>query len=252
MKKEKVTIPKNCPCCNSTLERVKDQIFCRNSACDAKNAKRLYNFTQKAKIKGFGEKTLEKLGIATVVDLYQLDLAFMIETLGEKMGNKLMLEIEKSKNMALATFLSALSIPLVGKTASDKLVKVINSIEELNSETCKKAGLGEKVTASLLRWKLDEYPNYLELPLVLSVEEVIVNDVPTLNIIACSTGKIEGYTRSTLTEMLNSLGVKVVSSVTAKTDYLICEELKGSSKEVKANSLGVEIISLNNFLNRIK
>lgn len=247
----KVEILSQCPCCDSPLERVNSQLFCRNKLCSAQQGKLIENFTKKAKIKGFGEKTLEKLELETITDLYLLDKEYLVSVIGEKVGNKLFEELTKSLRMPLATFISALGIPMIGVTAGNKLAKHISSIEEISEETCKKAGLGEKATASLLKWKLDEYPNYQSIPFNFSVSKT-ENEVVNRDITVCVTGKINGHTRSSIASLLDSLGVKVGSSVTAKTDFLICEELKNSSKEVKAKQLNIPIISLNEFKQRIE
>ena len=70
----------------------------------------------------------------------------------EKLGTKLIEEIEKSKSVSLEQLLPAFSIPLIGKTAAEKLCKVINHISEVTVEICEKAGLGPKATENLLNW----------------------------------------------------------------------------------------------------
>jgi DNA ligase (NAD+) len=52
--------PTNCPACNSDLELVNDQLFCRNSLCPAQSAKKLEHFARTIKIKGLGPSTIEK------------------------------------------------------------------------------------------------------------------------------------------------------------------------------------------------
>lgn len=247
----KVEILTQCPCCGSSLERVNSQLFCRNKLCSAQQGKMIENFTKKAKIKGFGEKTLEKLELETITDLYLLSKEYLIDIVGEKVGTKLYEELEKSLKMPLATFISALGIPMIGITAGNKVAKQISSVEEISYETCKQAGLGEKATASLLKWKLDEYPNYQNIPFEFTVNTA-ENEVVSKDITVCVTGRLEGHTRASIANLLDSLGVKVGSSVTTKTDFLICEELKGSSKEVKAKQLNIPIISLIEFKQRIK
>ena len=60
-------------------------------------------------------------------------------------------EIEKSKKSDLQTLLPAFSIPLFGRTASEKLCGEVSEINEINADSCKKAGLGPKVTNNLLK-----------------------------------------------------------------------------------------------------
>jgi DNA ligase (NAD+) len=120
----KIVIPTTCPCCESTLEKVVDQLFCRNTACPAQLNGKLAHFAKSIGIKGLGEKTIEKLGLSSIIDLYYLDSIEAEEVLGSKIATKLLDEIEKSKQATFATVLASMSIPLVGNTiATKKIVK---------------------------------------------------------------------------------------------------------------------------------
>ena len=68
----KVKILKNCPSCNSDLIRIKDQLFCKNKTCPAINYKQVINYAKVLKIKGLGEKTIEKLSLKSISDIYYL------------------------------------------------------------------------------------------------------------------------------------------------------------------------------------
>ncbi len=149
----KIEIPTHCPCCNYPLELVNDQLFCRNQACDAQLSKRVEHFCKTMNIKGMGAKTIEKLGLADITELYYLELDEVSELLGSiKVAEKLLAEIEKSRSAPLNQVLASFSIPLVGNTASTKISSVVSHIDEINLETCKQAGLGDKVTQNLLGW----------------------------------------------------------------------------------------------------
>ncbi len=248
----KIEIPTNCPCCNYTLELVNDQLFCRNSACSAQLFKKLENFAKVLGIKGFGPKTIEKLNLSDLTELFYLDFDTVKETLGEKITVKLFDEIERSKGADLATVLASMSIPLVGGTASSKIASVVNSIEEITPETCKTAGLGEKVTFNLLEWIKSDYQEMKEfLPFSFksnNSKSVSIASGPTI----CITGKLSSYkTKAEATSVLEAAGFKVVESVTKTLQYLVDEDNKGSSKRKKADEYGVTIITnLNDFLNK--
>ena len=66
-------------------------------------------------------------------------------------------EIDKSKQADLSTVIAAFSIPLVGNTAAKKIAAVVSSIDDITSETCISAGLGDKVTSNLLNWVSLDY-----------------------------------------------------------------------------------------------
>jgi len=250
----KIKIPTNCPCCNYTLELVNDQLFCRNQACSAQLDKKLEHFCKTLGIKGMGAKTLEKLQLTDITEIYYLELDEIIESLGsEKIAVKLLDEINKSRNSDLATILPAFSIPLVGNTAAQKISKLVQSIDEITTERCRQAGLGEKVTNNLISWLETDFQEMREfLPFSFTVDNKPVANVTGKSV--CITGKLTSFkTKSEATKALELAGFKVTESVTKTTDYLVDEDNKGSSKRTKADQLGITIIqNLLHFLNEKK
>lgn len=246
-----IKIPTTCPCCDYPLETVNDQLFCRNSACDAQITKKLEHFCKALGMKGFGSKTLEKLGLNDITELYVLSKEDISQRVAsDKVGEKLFMEIQRSKDADLATVLSSFSIPLIGRTASQKIASVVSNIAEVNLETCKKAGLGEKATANLMQFielDLGEMQEFLPFSFSSkSSQQVTSTTAKTV----CITGKLKSFrTKSEATQSLEFAGFKVVESVTKTTDYLVDEENKSSTKRIKADSLGIQIISnLETFL----
>lgn len=246
-----IKIPTTCPCCDYPLETVNDQLFCRNSACDAQITKKLEHFCKALGMKGFGSKTLEKLGLNDITELYVLSKEDISQRVAsDKVGEKLFMEIQRSKDADLATVLSSFSIPLIGRTASQKIASVVSNIAEVNLETCKKAGLGEKATANLMQFielDLSEMQEFLPFSFSSkSSQQVTSTTAKTV----CITGKLKSFrTKSEATQSLEAMGFKVVESVTKTTDYLVDEENKSSTKRIKADSLGIQIISnLETFL----
>jgi DNA ligase (NAD+) len=250
----KIKIPTNCPCCNYTLELVNDQLFCRNQACSAQLGKKLEHFCKTLGIKGMGAKTLEKLQLADITEIYYLEQDQIIDALGsEKIAVKLLDEINKSRNSDLATILPAFSIPLVGNTAAQKISKVVHSIDDITQERCKQAGLGEKVTNNLISWLETDFQEMKEfLPFSFTVDNKSVANTNSKNI--CITGKLTSFkTKAEANTALEIAGFKVTDSVTKQTDYLVDEDNKGSTKRIKADQLGITIIkNLSHFLNEKK
>jgi DNA ligase (NAD+) len=248
----KIEIPTHCPCCNYKLELVNDQLFCRNQACDAQLLKRVEHFCKTMGIKGMGTKTIEKLELADITELYYLDVDQLAEQLGsQKIAEKLIVELERSKSAPLNLVLASMSIPLVGNTASTKLCQVVNHISEINLETCKQAGLGDKVTQNLLAWLETDFPEMKEfLPFSFRSENQVVNaDGKSV----CITGKLSSYkTKAEAYKSLIEHGFKITESVTKTTDYLVDEGDKSSTKRKKAEELGIKIITnLDNFLREL-
>lgn len=238
-----IEIPTNCPCCDSKLEWVNDQLFCRNIECPAQLSKKLEQFCKVLKIKGLGPKTLEKLDLSDVTELFFLEKDDLIAALGSvKVAEKLIEEIDKARSADLATVLAAFSIPLMGETASTKIASVVKHIDEITAETCKEAGLGEKVTENLLTWLNYEFSEIREF-LPFSFESVrkqkVVSDAESI----CITGKLKSFkTKAEAYAVLADAGYLVVESVTKTTKYLVDEEGKASAKRKKAEEYGVTII----------
>ena len=250
----RIEIPTECPCCNYTLELVNDQLFCRNTACSAQLNKKLEHFCKTLGIKGMGSRTVEKLGLSDITELFYLDAEQVVESLGsEKVALKLLDEIERSKSADLATVIVSFSIPLVGSTASKKLCEVVTSVDEISYDTCKQAGLGDKVTQNLVAWLETDFQEMREF-LPFSFKSQKNSSTSSNQKTICITGKLSSYkTKAEAYKSLEEAGYTPVESVTKATDYLVDEEDKGSSKRKKAESLGITIITnLNNFLKEIK
>ena len=235
-----IEIPEQCPACGGKLERVKDQLFCRCDMCPAQLSKQVEKYAKALKIKGLGAKTIESLGLQSIEDIYSLDYEFSCSVIGEKLTDKLFMEIEKASTVEIAQFIAGLGIPLIGVTAGNKLATVVDNMEEITLEKCKEAGLGDKASSNLLTW-LESNP--MQLPIKIVNSKVKASTTKSKTVVV--TGKIPGYTRATMQEYLESLGYKVTSSVSKNTDILIVpNKTSVSSKVTKAEELGVEILTI--------
>lgn len=240
-----IEIPTYCPECLSTLELVNMQLFCKNIFCSARTSKNIEHFAKTVGIKGLGEKTIEKLHLDHFCFLYHLSVASLTDLIGsETLATKIHAEIEKSKNVDLCTLISALGIPLVGKTIACKLTGISN-INMITTEYCKSVGIGEKATANLVEYLSTEY---LEIKPYLPFS-CLDNNQPVQSKVAvsgktiCITGKLKSFKgKAEATKALEESGFRVVDSVTKDTNLLVDEENKGSTKRVKAEKLGIQIV----------
>ena len=239
---QKIVVPTNCPSCQSTLVQVNDQLFCKNSDCGVKQQKAVEHFAKTLKIKGLGPVSIEKLGLINIIDIYDLSEDDVYPVLGEKLGAKLLEEIEKSKTASLGQVLPAFSIPLFGKTAAEKLCSVIKSISEISEETCKKAGLGPKVTSNVLTWYENEFVTLSQaLDFSFTSEVKTVQDVKG---IVCITGKLTSYkTKEEAKSVLEGLGYIVKDNLTKDVTILVNESEVESTKTKKARDSGVTIVT---------
>lgn len=250
----KITIPTQCPSCNKLLERRNEQLFCTNISCPAQLNSKLIHFCKTLGIKGMGQKTIEKLNLSSLSELFYLDREEAIDSLGsEKIVDKLLGEIERAKSAPLATVIASFSISLIGGTAGSKLSTVVSSIDEITAETCKLAGLGEKATNNLLEWINTDYQELKEF-LPFKFEKNNRVSLPEDAESICITGKLHSYkTKAEATTILTSLGYKVTDNVTKQTNILVDEENKNSSKRRKAEEYGITIVTnLLDFINKVK
>lgn len=234
--------PTNCPSCSSILEWSNDLLYCRNPDCSASSQKRVEHFAKTLKIKGLGPAAIEKLDINSIEEIYEIDIAYATFCLkSAKLSLKLLSEIEKSKQEPLNTVLSAFGIPLIGKTATDKLSKVCDSIFDIDEDTCKAAGLGEKATENLLSWMENKFDDFCHLPFSYEFEKV--QSTGTKGIV-CISGKLSSFkTKAEATKILVDMGYQVKDSLTKDVTILVNESARETEKTIKARASGVTIVN---------
>ena len=244
--KQTIEIPEVCPSCGTSLELVNDQLFCNNTSCPAKNSKIVEGFAKTLRIKGLGPKTIEKLDLEYIEDIYMLTEERIKTRLGsEKIASKLINEIELSKNANLQELLPAFAIPLFGSTASQKLCNTISHIEELTEKRCSEAGLGPKVTTNIRSWYNKEYKNrYKRLPFTWKAD--IFEGIPIVDIneVVCISGRLKSYrTKADAKKVLEKFGFRVKDTLTKDVTILINESGIESSKTKSAESKGIRIVT---------
>ena len=234
-----ITVPSTCPSCGSKLELSFPLLYCRNPSCGDQSSKKIEHFAKTLKIKGLGPATINSLVLESISDIYALTKNEIIDLLGsQKLGEKLFIEIENSAKAPLNILLAAFSIRLIGKTASEKLSAVCESIHDINEDSCAEAGLGPKATESLLEWIEEEYP-LLELPHSFAFESPKVRTGG----VVCISGKLKSFkTKAQATETLEQHGYTVKSSVTKDVTILVNESGVESQKTTKARESGVTIV----------
>ena len=237
--------PANCPACGSILEWEKDQLFCKSNTCGGKTHKMVEHFAKTLRIKGLGPRTIEKLEISSIYDLYQIPLDMMIDALNsEKLAVKLHREIQNSKNTDLVDLLPAFSIKLIGTTASQKVCEKIKSLLDLNEKVCSEAGLGPKATENLLDWFYEEWTDgYDRLPFRWQ-QLTKIEPKSTNKGIVCITGKLKSYrTKAAAKQVLEKKGYLVKNSLTKDVTILVNEGGVESAKTQAARERGVQIIT---------
>jgi len=237
----KIEIPSNCPSCSFELVRRNEQLFCENAGCVGKESQKIEHFAKTLKIKGLGPSTISKLNIASIIDIYSLSETEMVERLGSlKIAGKVFDEIQKSKTCSLQELLPAFSIPLIGKTASEKLCSVLVNLDDLTEDVCEQAGLGPKATRNLMSWfEVDYNTIYKGLPFSFKSEKTVK---PSKGVV-CITGKLKSFkTKSEAEKLLLNSGYSVKSTLTKDVTILVNESGIESAKTRKARDSGVSIV----------
>ena len=265
-------IPCKCPVCQgeTKIRQVGNAkaLYCMNPECQAKHVKSFALFVSRdaLNIEGLSEATLEKFisrgYIHTFADIFHLDQykekIQKMEGFGEKSYKKLTESIEKARTTTLPRVIYSLGIAGIGlanakvicrelKYHVESLLKV--SEEELNEIQ----GVGEVLAKAFVGYFADakHVENFRRLLNELTIpEETVTKQQIFEGVNFVITGSVKHFAnRGEVKELIESLGGKVTGSVTSKTNYLINNDVTStSSKNKKANELGIPIISEETFL----
>ena len=275
--KESICIPGVCPVCGRNTERLKDNdteiLVCTNPNCKGKLLGKLSHFVSKnaINIDGLSEQTLQKfidLGwLNSFREIYYLsehkEEMYKLDGFGKKSVDKLLESIEKSRNTTLDRFIYGLCIPLIGRTASKVIAKEFNNqAEEFYDIWChsydftKLDDFGDAMNNSMKAFIRDNYRwiaefigefNFRESDTNGNVKQVLEGKTFVI------TGSLKAYkNREELVSVIERNGGKVSGSVSAKTSYLINNDVASTSgKNKKAYDLEIPIISEGEFIQMI-
>ena len=262
-KTKKTLPPEVCPICKTKVLKPDDEvaIYCINSECPEQIKGKLIHFASRSAmdIEGLGEALVdlfveEKL-IYNFDDIYTLkekrEKLISIERLGEKSVDNLLSAIEESKKKPFNKVLFALGIRYVGSGAAKKLAEHFLDIENLikaeEDEISSISEIGPSISTSVRNYF---HNNKQNLKIVNNLIKHGLNFKEDIKKIKESfftgksfviTGTLSDYSRDEAGDEIISRGGKITSSVSKKTDYLLCGESPGS-KLKKAESLGVIIL----------
>ncbi|MGQ1889820.1 NAD-dependent DNA ligase LigA [Thermophagus sp. OGC60D27] len=270
---EAVEFVKNCPACDSPLMRVEGEAahYCPNSAnCPPQIKGKLEHFISRRamNIDGLGSETINLLFnqnlVKTISDLYRLRPSQLIhlDRLGEKSARNIINSIEESKLVPWPRVLYALGIRFVGETVAKKLAKAFTSVDQLASATEEELvavdEIGEKIAESIIAFfksesnkKLVDELKQFGLKLEGTEETTALSKKLEDKTLVIS-GTFSKYSRDELKQLIEAHGGKNATSVTGKTDFLVAGEKIGPSKLEKAKSLGITILTEEQFLGLIE
>jgi DNA ligase (NAD+) len=265
-KTKSFVMPKKCPECGTSVVRAEGEAVsrCPSLACPAKLRESILHFAgRKAmNIEGLGQKLVDQLlqkrmltDYSSIYDL-KFDELVELERFAEKSANNLLGEIESSKQRRLDQQIFALGIRFVGEHVAAILADQYASIDEIAEATQEQlqaiAGIGGRIAASIVEFfstsqnrtlvsKLKKHGLFQPQP-----KRKRVTDSRLAGMTFVITGTLSKLSRDEAKAAIEELGGKVSSSISKKTDYLVCGESPGSKLD-NAKKHGVKILDESKF-----
>ncbi|MDE6171512.1 NAD-dependent DNA ligase LigA [uncultured Bacteroides sp.] len=267
---EKVKFITHCPECGSKLIRYEGEAahYCPNeTACPPQIKGKIEHFiSRKAMdIDGLGPETIDmffRLGlIKDTADLYELtaDRIKNLDRMGDKSAENIIRSIAQSKEVPFERVLFALGIRFVGETVAKKIAKSFMTIEDLENATFERLinidEIGEKIAQSILTY----FSNPLNKELIGRLKNAGLQFSKKEEDLQGYTDKLAGqsivisgvftyHSRDEYKNLIEKNGGKNVGSISSKTSFILAGENMGPSKMEKAQKLGIQIMSEDDFL----
>lgn len=261
-------IPDKCPVCGGPAEIRQNSdvkyLYCPNKNCAAKHIKKFTHFVSRdaMNVEGLSEATMEKFVAAGLIrdyaDIYRLaehrEKIVSMEGFGEKSFANLVGSVERSRKTTAVRLLYGLGIPNIGLSNAKLICRRFghdwSSIENATYEQLTEInGIGDVMAEAFVSYFSDEENRKSVRDLLVEIElekpDAPANAQLLENITFVITGSLERFgNRKELVDYIESRGGKVSGSVSAKTDYLINNDItSNSTKNRKARELGIPIIT---------
>ena len=271
---EEYTFPTNCPECGAKLVRMEGEAAwrCPNDAtCPPQIKGKIEHFVSRKamNIDGLGSETIDLLYsqglLKNIADIYELTIEDIAkqERLGEKSAQNILAGIEVSKQVPWARVLFALGIRMVGETTAKKIARRFPSIDQLQWATLEQLISIDDVGEQIARNVIGYFNELTNLEIIhrlrqagVQMESQEEEQQPQSNILQGKSIVISGvfihHSRDEYKAMIESHGGKNVGSVSKKTSFILAGENMGPEKRKKAQDLGVELMSENDFLQMIQ
>ncbi len=265
-------MPTHCPVCGTQVVKPEDEAMhrCPNASCPAQFFELLKHFVSKGAmdIDGLGEQwcriLIDQHLVADLADLYQLnrDQLLELDRMGEKLADKIMGNIEASKERPLPRLLFALGILHVGSEVADLLSQRYANLKELAEATEERLteipGIGPKIAESIVAYFAVPHNGDVIHKLRSAgidpqqeMREIDPAQMPWLGQTFVVTGTLSSFPRREAESRIKALGGSVASSVTRKTNYLVAGQSAGSKLDA-ALRLETPVLDEEAFLNMLK
>lgn len=261
------TVPTKCPKCGSDVVRPEGEAMsrCSNAACPAQALERLAHFVGRGMmdIEGLGERWItvlfEKVMVRDVADIYTLkdrrDELLNLERMGQKLADKILANIEKSKQRPLSRFIFALGIPGVGDETAEVLAANFDSIDALINASVENLmnvrTIGPKTAESIYTFFRQggngRIIERLKAAGVQTKKEVRRAEQPLAGLQFVVSGRLEHFSRQQAEDRIKELGGGVGSDVSRRTNYLVVGADPGSKLD-RARELGTRVLTEEEFV----
>jgi DNA ligase (NAD+) len=258
--RRKFKMPSHCPVCGGEIVRAEGEAAsrCINTNCPARLKESILHFAGRGvmDIDGLGEALVNQLVdhglVRNIADLYRLTARQLIELerMGKKSAEKLLTNIDASRNQPLPRVLSALGIPFVGERTAQFLAEAfgdLGAIEASSEDELQRAEeVGPKVARSIARFFHEKRNRELverlrAEGLQFKYERRRAEGGKLAGLTFVLTGTLPSLTREEAKERIEKAGGKVAGSVSRKTSFVVAGEEAGSKLD-KANELGVKVL----------
>ncbi len=263
-------MPRVCPVCGAIAVREEGEaiVRCMGIECPAKQYRNIIHFASREamNIKGLGDSIIDELLsrdlISNIADLYTMKLEDFasLKQNGKKFAQNLIDSINASKNNEFYRVLNGLGIRHIGAKSAKGLAKKYKNIDNLINASLEDLKETEDVGDIMAESVYNFFKQEQTLDLISKLKDAGINfeqveeensDNRFEGKVFVLTGALEKYSRKEAEEIIEKFGGKTSSSVSKKTSYVLAGEESGS-KLVKANELGITIISENDFEEMIK
>ncbi|MCK4574819.1 NAD-dependent DNA ligase LigA, partial [candidate division WOR-3 bacterium] len=264
-KEKKFRMPHKCPVCGSDLVQSEEEVAvrCINRSCPAQVKGCIQHFASRSAmdIEGLGYVLVDQLVenglVKSFTDIYQLKLEDLVnlERMGEKSSENLLTAIEKSKERGLSMFIFALGIRHVGIKAAKILSSEFKSMDNLMKASFEDLESVEEIGPIMAESIVNFFRNEVNKKMISDLNksgvkmQVLKKSKGKISLLGKNfvlTGVLKDFTREEAKESIESLGGKVTSSVSSKTDYVVVGENPGSKFD-KAKALDVKTIDEEEF-----
>ncbi|MCD6065576.1 MAG: ligase [Bacteroidetes bacterium] len=263
----------DCPECKSILVRTAGEAnhYCPNeNGCPPQIKGKMEHYVSRKamNIESLGSETIEQLHkeglIKNIADIYELKKEDLLplDRMAEKSVNNLLEGIEESKKVPFERVLYAIGIRHVGETTAKKIARKVKSIELLMNSSLEQLleidEVGEIIAKSIQAFFANETNKSIVLHLQqkgvqfsLSEDQLQQGTEKLKGLSFVISGVFQKHSRDELKNMIEQNGGKNTGSISSKTSYILAGENMGPEKLKKAESLGVKLISEDDFLNMI-